>query len=80
MDTIMKKTSLTLRIGLIVLLVLILVGIVADIIITSKAMSAMPARSSLPCAAIPTRYVMEYPECADRLLRAMNVTNVRIIG
>ena len=67
------------RIGLIViLLVLILAGIVADIVITIKAIPSTPARPSLPCAAIPTRYVMEYPECADKFLQAMNVTNVRI--
>ena len=35
-------------------------------------------RSRLPCAAIPTRLVLDHPECAQRLLEAMNVTNVRI--
>ncbi len=34
--------------------------------------------SPLPCAAVPTCFVMEHPECADHLLRAMNITNVRI--
>ena len=69
------------EIGLIiVLLVLILIGIGADIIITIRTVPSTPAKASLPCAAIPTRYVMEYPECADRLLRAMNVTNVRILS
>lgn len=37
---------------------------------------ASPA--SLPCAAVPTRFVMESPECAQLLLEAMNVTNVRV--
>jgi len=36
-------------------------------------------RSDLPCAAIPTRFVLDDPECADKLLRAMNVTNVRVL-
>ena len=35
-------------------------------------------RGPLPCAALPTEYIMQYPECADHLLQAMNVTNVRI--
>ena len=35
--------------------------------------------SDLPCPAIPTRFVLDDPECADKLLRAMNVTNVRIL-
>ena len=64
---------------IIVLLILILMGVMADIIITVRTAPSTPAKPSLPCAAIPTRYVLEYPECADRLLRAMNVTNVRIL-
>ena len=65
-------------VSIVILLVLILFGVVADIMISLMAIPSMPARSSLPCAAIPTRYVMEYPDCADKLLRVMNVTNVRI--
>lgn len=34
--------------------------------------------NSLPCAAIPVRFVHEEPVCADKLLRAMNISNVRI--
>ena len=63
-----------------VLLLLLLAGVTADIIITLKTVPSRLDRQSLPCAAIPTRYVLEYPECADRLLRAMNVTNVRILA
>lgn len=37
------------------------------------------ARPSLPCAAIPTRFMMEDPACAQKLLEAMNVTNFRIL-
>ena len=62
---------------IVVLLVMVLIGIGIDIAITIKAMSSIPTKPSLPCAAIPTRFVMEYPECADRLLQAMNVSNVR---
>ena len=31
-----------------------------------------------PCQAIPTRLILEDPQCADKLLRAINETNVRI--
>lgn len=37
-----------------------------------------PNRGSLPCAALPTRFVLDSPECAQKLLEAMNVTNVRV--
>lgn len=30
------------------------------------------------CMAIPVKLILEDPECADKLLRAMNVTNVRV--
>ena len=36
-------------------------------------------RQTLPCGAIPTRFVIEEPVCANKLLRSMNVTNVRIL-
>ena len=35
-------------------------------------------RSSLPCEAVPVRFVYEAPACAQLLLETMNVTNVRI--
>jgi len=37
-------------------------------------------RSPLSCRAIPTRFVMDEPECADKLLRSMNITNVRVLS
>ena len=36
-------------------------------------------REPLPCKAVPTRFVIEEPECANKLLRSMNVTNVHIL-
>lgn len=39
---------------------------------------APPPRPALPCGAIPTRLVLDHPECAQWLLESMNVTNVRI--
>jgi hypothetical protein len=34
---------------------------------------------SLPCQAIPLRYVEDEPVCADKLLHAMNITNSHIL-
>ncbi|MCK4342529.1 MAG: hypothetical protein KAY37_12490 [Phycisphaerae bacterium] len=36
-------------------------------------------KGTLPCAALPTRFVLESPECAQKLLDAMNVSNVRVV-
>ena len=33
----------------------------------------------LPCGAVPTRFVIEEPECANKLLKSMNITNVHIL-
>ena len=69
----------------IILILLILVGLIANSIMMVKMSKRIETlalcieKKSLACAAIPTRYVMEEPECADKLLRAMNVTNVHIL-
>jgi len=68
----MKKTTLV-----IVLLWIVLAALAANIVMTLKFRSEQDA-ASLPCAAIPTRFVMEYPDCADKLLRSMNVTKLQI--
>ena len=69
----MKKATLA-----IVLLWIVLVGVAANLGMTLKCRSKQEAGPSLPCAAIPTRFVMEHPDCADKLLMSMNVTNVRV--
>lgn len=47
---------------------------------TKKSLPTVRAREPLPCGAVPTRFVMEEPECADKLLRSMNVTNVHVLS
>ena len=69
----MKKATLT-----IVLLWIVLAAVAANTVMTLKPRSSQSCDASLPCAAIPTRFVVEHPDCADKLLRSMNVTNVRI--
>ena len=75
-----------------VALAVILCGVAANIALTLEVQSecmtlqdetpkddhAKP--SALPCAAIPTRFVSEQPDCVNRLLEAMNVTNLRIVS
>jgi hypothetical protein len=67
-------------------MVCILVFVVVNLIMTiglavdtRTSAARVLTQPSLPCGAIPTRFVMEEPECADRLLRLMNVTDVRVV-
>ncbi len=70
-----------------VALAVILCGVAANITLTLQTQAALgmlreePVRKpSLSCAAIPTRFVSEQPDCVNRLLEAMNVTNLRIVS
>ena len=66
--------------------VLILLAVAVDTLVTielAARIDGLPAcpepPRSLPCAAVPLRFVHEAPLCADKLLQAMNVTNVHIL-
>ena len=68
-----------------ILQVLILIGLVTDLALTWRLATKAdePAQTyrtanALPCAAIPTRLILENPACAQALLESMNVSNVRI--
>jgi hypothetical protein len=68
------------------LLVLVLVVSVIDMIISVRTKAALNATCppvivprSLPCQAIPLRYIEDEPVCADKLLHAMNVTNSHVL-
>ena len=66
------------------LLALMILGLAMNGVMTYRILEMLdddaPAlRHSLPCAAIPVRLVMEDPVCADKLVRSMNITNVRIL-
>ena len=70
----------------IVLVLCMIVFVIVNLILTirlaadiNKLAGPVSKRPPLPCGAIPTRFVMEEPECADMLLRSMNVTNVHIL-
>jgi len=58
-------------IWLIVLIVLLLVLVGVDIAVRLRT-------NDRPCLAIPTRLILEEPECAEKLVRAANVSGVKI--
>ena len=61
---------------------LILIAVALNIVLTLSLILSgarcKPADSALPCAAVPIGFVAEYPQCADRLVESLNITNVRI--
>ena len=68
-----------------ILMVCIVALLVANLLLTVKvALNSGKVKSyqreSLPCQAVPIQFVMEEPECADKLLRSMNVSNVRVMS
>ena len=62
----------------IVLLVMILIAVVADI--TIMVLPSAKAKQQSRCLAVPTSFIMEYPDCADKLVQAANLTNIHIIS
>ena len=56
--------------------------LVTNILLTFQGLKRLESyqnqQKSLPCQAVPILFVMEEPECANKLLRSMNVTNVCI--
>lgn len=75
-----------------VALAVILCGICANVALTLQIQSECTTsqnktpkdgevkQPALPCAAIPTRFVSEQPDCVNRLLEAMNVTNLHVVS
>ena len=61
-----------------VLLVLLLIAVMVDV--TARLLLLAKEKAPSRCLAIPTRFILEYPECAQRLVEAANVTNVRIVS
>jgi hypothetical protein len=66
---------------LLVLIILSLANLgMAFWILRQNRQSLSPSPTSPYCQAVPTRLILEDPQCADKLLRAMNVTKVRILS
>ena len=70
-----------------VIVVVLLVSLVTNLLLAVVLLQHLGARQpdvqgspTLRCTAIPVKLILEDPECADKLLRAMNVTNVRVVS
>ena len=77
----MKKMTLQ-KIIIVCIVVLLLTNILLTVKLAQgleRLKSCQYQRESLPCQAVPTQFVIDEPECANKLLRSMNVTNVRIL-
>lgn len=67
-------------------MMLVVLVVAANLVLTlglrrdiARLAQTTPKRPDLPCAAIPTRFVAQEPVCAQRLIEAMNITNVRVL-
>ena len=60
-----------------ILIVVVLIAVVADIAVhlSGQAKSKQP----LQYLEIPIKFAMEYPDCTNKLLKAANLTNIRIV-
>ena len=58
------------------LLVLVLILLAVNISVTLKSLNL---RQSKACPNMPIKFAVEYPDCANRLLEAMNITNVKVV-
>ena len=59
--------------------ILLVVNVILASVLLSRPTGQVlcPAKSkSLPCEAMPIKFALDNPDCANKLLRAMNVTNV----
>ena len=63
---------------IVILLIVILIAVVADI--TIRVLPSAKAKQQSRCLAGPTNFIMEYPDCADKLVQAANLTNIRIVS
>ena len=66
-----------------ILMICIILLLVTNIYLTAQGLKRLKSfqstQKSLPCQALPIQFVMNEPECADKLLRSMNVSNVRVM-
>jgi len=64
----------------VVIVVLLAANLVMTSMVLSRAVSQCPTKSkSLPCEAMPIKFALDNPGCANKLLEAMNVINVKIL-
>ena len=61
----------------VILIVMVLIAVMAEIAVHLS----VPEKSKQPsqCLEIPIKFAMEYPNCTNKLLKAANLTNIRIV-
>ena len=66
---------------LVCILGLVLANVLTAIRLTSKIDNVQPCpqKRRLPCEAIPIKFAIDEPNCANKLLGAMNITNVQFL-
>jgi hypothetical protein len=76
-----KKKPIWRTVLLVCIFGLVLANLLMAIRLASKIDNVQPCpqKRGLPCEAIPIKFAMENPQCANKLLRAMNVTNVNFV-
>jgi len=62
---------------IVILLMAILLAVLADI--TVRVLPPANPKQQSRCLAVPAKFIMEYPDCADKLVQAANLTNIHII-
>jgi hypothetical protein len=61
---------------IIALLIVIVILLVVNIFVTLKSFTSRRPKADFN---MPVKFAVEHPECANKLLEAMNITNVRIV-
>ena len=73
----MKKSNIIL-----IVIVLLAANLIVSSLLLSRpiAQNQCPEKSrSLLCEAMPIKFALDNPDCANKLLMAMNVTNVKVL-
>jgi hypothetical protein len=53
-----------------------LILLAVNIFVTLKSLNLQQSKA---CPNMPIKFAAEYPDCANRLLEAMNITNVKVV-
>jgi len=61
-----------------ILLIMVLFSMEVNILLTLRCKPSAPEREPLPCRSIPIQFVARRPDCANELIRALNITNVHV--
>jgi hypothetical protein len=63
---------------IVILLIVILIAVMVDI--TIRVLPSAKPKQQPRCLAVPAKFIMEYPDCANKLVQAANLTNIHIVS